>query len=236
MKSRIVIIAALLLSLLGGGLFSLQGSQATSVSDYCIKPVDYELLTLINNYRAANGLKPLVPDQRLGAAAEHHSMDMSLTWTWSHTLSDGTTWLQNIINHGYTSSGRGENIAWGYTSVQRTFDAWKSSSSHNAAMLNSGYGAIGLSLVINGDGDWHEEWAWTNTFGPKVEEPVVVCGQPTNTPTNTPLPPTATATLDPSIPTATPTEIPPTATATATSTPEPTATPKPCRGKGKRAC
>jgi hypothetical protein len=154
--------------------------------------------------------------QTLGAAAEHHALDMAATGNHTHTLSDGTTWLQNIINHGYTLSGRGENLAWGYTSAQRTFDAWKSSPGHNANMLNSGYGAIGLSLVINGEGDWHEEWAWANTFGPSVVEPVVTCGGT--------VPPTATAAA--------------TVQATATTVPVPTATPteKPCKNDRSKHC
>jgi uncharacterized protein YkwD len=177
--------------------------QATTVAEYCLRPVDTELLTLINNYRSANGVKALVPDQRLGAAAEHHALDMALTWTFSHTQSDGTTWYQNLTNHGYTVTPRGENLAWGYTSAQRTFDAWKGSPGHNANMLNASYGAIGLSLVINGEGDSHEEWAWANTFGPYVVEPVVTCGggvtptvvaTSTPRPTNTPAPVTPTAT------------------------------------------
>jgi len=181
-------------------------TKATDVSGYCVRSADTQMLGLINTWRAQNGLKALAMDQRLGAAAEHHSWDMATTLTLSHTLSDGTTWLQNIINHGYTLTGRGENIAWGWWTAQDAFDFWKGSPSHNSNMLNSGYGAIGLSMVY--DPNEPNGYFWTTTFGPSVMEAAKMCGVE-NTPTATPAP----------------TILPPPATVF----PSPTPTPRPCK-------
>jgi uncharacterized protein YkwD len=221
---------SLLLLIVFGGLSayafsetSLQPAQATSTSEFCTESVDSQLLSLINNYRQSKGIAPLAASQALGAAAEHHAWDMELTGTYSHTMSDGTTWSQNISNHGYTYTGRGENIAWGYTSAQATFDAWKSSSGHNAAMLNSGYRAIGLGTVINTAGG-HTGYNWVNTFGSTVDGAARACS---GTAVPTPTSPLATATKAPA--TATPTTAASTSTAvapTATNAPA-TATPVP---------
>jgi uncharacterized protein YkwD len=226
MKAKALILAVVLLALLpmatfAGKAWNRGGSSPRfiTVEEYCTDATELELLGLINDYRAANGLHALAADQRLGAAAEHHSWDMALTATYSHTLSDGTTWSQNISNHGYTSFGRGENIAWGYTSVEAVFNAWKSSSGHNANMLNSNYRAIGVSLVIDITEPEHtNDWSWTNTFGSALEVPAVVCNsEPTVTP-------------DPNV---TPSA---TNTPASTATPAPTKTPKPCKWGSSWKC
>jgi cell division septation protein DedD len=238
----------LIILLIALALLPLSGGQATTVADYCLRPLDSELLVLINQHRVANGRVPLQADQRAGAAAEHHSLDMATHSYFSHTLSDGTTWSQNMTNHGYTATGRAENIALGYTTAQSVFNAWKASSGHNTNMLRSDFRAIGLSMIAVGTGN---EWYWTNTFGTVLMEPARSCGGPTSTPSPTRTPtlvptatntPTPTPTPDPSVPTntplptntptMTPSPVPPTATATLT----PIATPKPCRGNGRRAC
>lgn len=197
---------------------SARGTDATSVSDYCAAPIDQEFLGLINKYRAQNGAGPLAMSQTLGAAAEHHALDMAATGTLAHTLSDGTDWLQNIINHGYPFGYRSENIAWGYGSAQAVFDAWKASSGHNATMLNRGFGAIGISRVYNANSRYG--YFWVTTFGSQLDTAAVTCSDSAK-PTATSVPatatptkaaPTATATKVPA--TATPTKVPPTATPT----------------------
>src|SRR5262245_28353324 len=62
-----------------------------ATADYCAESEKQAFLTLINSYRAQNGVGALAMSQTLGAAAEHHSVDMAATNSGSHTLSDGTT-------------------------------------------------------------------------------------------------------------------------------------------------
>src|SRR5262249_48559338 len=153
-----------------------------------------------------NGLGALAMSQTLGAAAEHHSIDMAATNAGSHTLSDGTTWLQNIANHGYTySTYLGENIAAGFSTASSVFNAWKNSAGHNANMLNANYKAIGIGR------DPTYGLYWTTDFGGVVDGAAVLCGQPvgppptstpTTAPTSTPAPPPTNT------PTNTPTSTP----------------------------
>lgn len=211
MITRIIVLAGLLLCL----LLPLSG-RASTVAEYCVRPEDWQMLALINDYRAEHGRGALQMSQTLGAAAEHHALDMAATGNHTHTLSDGTSWLQNIINHDYPYDIRSENIAWGFGgSPQAVFDAWKASDSHNSAMLYSVFGAIGIARRYSPSGYPN----WVTTFGSRLDQNAVSCGSgatatvaPTSTPQATATPkPTATA-----MPTATATTIP-----TATATPRP---------------
>src|SRR5215213_3338323 len=93
---------------------------------YCADTEEFELLSEINDYRAANGLPSLTLSATLGAAADHHSESMASFnyFDASHDLhfeganQDQTvTWQQNIANFGYpdnTHTSRAENLAAGY--------------------------------------------------------------------------------------------------------------------------
>lgn len=138
--------------------------SAVSASGYCPDTQEKEFLTRINNYRAANGLAPVKLSAKLGAAAEHHSLDMANKNYFSHTLSNGTTWSQNIVNHGYTyNTYRAENIAAGYQSASAVYSAWKASSTHRANMLDPNLKAIGIGRGYNVNSTY--DWYWTTTFG-----------------------------------------------------------------------
>jgi uncharacterized protein YkwD len=141
-----------------------QLSENTSVSGYCPVGEELTLLTLINNYRKANGRSSLRISRTLGAAAEHHSVDMAKSNYFSHTLANGTSWSTNIKNHGYTaSSSIGENIAAGHTTAKDTFTQWRNSSGHNANMLSSTYRAIGIGRAYQSSSKY--DFYWTTTFG-----------------------------------------------------------------------
>jgi hypothetical protein len=190
--------------------------QATTSDEYCLDDECARLLSIINQYRRDNGLGPLAISQTLGAAAQHHSLDMATTRTLSHTLSDGTTWSQNIVNHGYPYSGRGENIAWGLTTAEQAFGWWKNSPSHDANMLYPSFTVAGIARVMDTSGNAF----WTNTFASRMDIPGVACSGVSPTPVVTVV---STATR---IPTVTP-------TVGASSTPVPTATRKPCKNMGR---
>jgi uncharacterized protein YkwD len=221
---RMIVALLTMVALLGSATSTLAGPlpttrsiqpSFTAASDYCAEPEELAFLTLINNYRAQYELKPLVLTQTLGAASEHHSVDMATNNYFSHILFDGTTWSDNMTNHGYTyETPRGENIAAGYTTASAVFDAWKASPGHNAAMLSSSYNAIGIGFAINLTAKYR--WYWTTDFGGYVDAGARTCAGGI---TPTPLPtvaPSATATR-----TATNT---PAAQPTATNTPQPTPT------------
>ncbi len=120
-------------------------------------------LGLINGYRADYGLAPLAPEASLTAAAEYHSLDMGTSGYFSHTLSDGTTAGENLVNHGYLGGTWGENIVAGMESAYDAFVAWQNSPGHNANMLREDFGTIGIGRAyVEGS---PASWYWTTTFG-----------------------------------------------------------------------
>jgi uncharacterized protein YkwD len=191
------------------GAFVLTASNADA-SGYCMDGDEQAVLQLINNYRAQNGLGQLVAVQVLGAAADYHSFDMATNNYFSHTLSSGISWSQNMTNFGYPTGGwRGENIAAGYPTPQSVFDGWRASPGHNATMLDPSAKAIGVGFAYNANSGFGSYW--TTDFGDIITSAAVLCG-------GNPIP---TATSTPSS-TNTPTPQP-----TATQAPLPTSTPAP---------
>ncbi len=200
-------------------------------ADPAIDSEEAQFLVLINNYRAQNGVGPLVLQPELDASADWLSTDMAAKDYFSHTDSLGRSPSQRAAAFGYPSSV-GENAACGFTTAQDVFAAWKNSSGHNANMLYASYKVIGIgrafaaSTTCGGLPGSFPAWFWTTDFG------LVVQGS-TSTPGPTPAPsptligtPAATATPTPTASTTSPTPAP-TATSTAAPTGTPTATPAP---------
>ncbi len=142
-----------------------------SVEGYRVSGEECRFLYLINQYRYKNGLGGLRLTQTLGASAEHHSVDMAKNNVFSHTLSTGVSWSDNMRNHGYTyNTWRGENIAAGNYSADKTFLQWKNSPGHNANMLSSNFKAIGIGQVSNAASKY--KYYWTTNFGGYVDRGV----------------------------------------------------------------
>ncbi len=158
-----------------GSTTEVTSSTHTTASSWKAEPEECAFLTLINQYRVDNGLSALTISKTLSAAAEDHSIDMGKNNYFSHTLADGTTWSQNIANHGYPSNtSRAENIAAGRESAAGVFDQWKNSPGHNANMLSSTYKAIGIGRAQKSGSRY--TWYWTNTFGSKVDQAYTCSG------------------------------------------------------------
>ncbi len=137
--------------------------QAGADAGYNPDSEELAFLGLINDYRIGLGLEPLALNPELGAAAEFHSVDMATKDYFSHTLEDGTTWAENIINHGYEIYPLGENIAAGNDSAAEAFEQWRNSPEHDVNMRNPDYHAIGIGRAYGEDSRYG--WYWTTTFG-----------------------------------------------------------------------
>lgn len=158
----------------------------------CIDTEEAAFLTLINQYRAQNGLGPLALSGKLSAAANFHSWEMAEYNYFSHTLRNGVTWSQNITNFGYTANTyKAENIAAGYETAALVFNTWKNSAGHNANMLSPNYTVIGIGRSYDVDATYR--WYWTNTFGGQAlsGDGTAACGSnpgPSPTPAPSPSP------------------------------------------------
>ncbi|BEL03555.1 hypothetical protein Q0Z83_017460 [Actinoplanes sichuanensis] len=119
-----------------------------------------QVITLTNAQRTANGCTAARTDDRLTTAARAHSTDMVTNGFFSHTGSDGSTFVTRANRAGYTAPS-GENIAYGYRTPQEVVTGWMNSPGHRANILNCQSIAIGVGLVTKADGTAY----WTQVFG-----------------------------------------------------------------------
>lgn len=158
---------------------------------------EQEFLGLINQYRQANGLGTLLISDVVSDAAEKHDKDMGTYAFFDHTTKNSDyfpvgslPWdRMAICGYGYNTS-KGENIAAGYATAAAVFAAWKSSSGHNANMLNDSFKVIGISMdTVSGSpyGTY-----WTTDFGGFVDSSAHDLGGGTTTTTSAPATTTTT--------------------------------------------
>jgi uncharacterized protein YkwD len=126
-------------------------------------------VTLINNYRAANGLGSLILSVTITNAAEWMAKDMAEKNYFSHTDSLNRDPFQRMAAFGYPQQGyRGENIAAGNALASATFDQWKNSPGHNANMLNANFRIMGIARYYVAGSTYR--WYWVNNFGSVINQ------------------------------------------------------------------
>ncbi|MCS0603847.1 CAP domain-containing protein [Streptomyces sp. LP11] len=116
------------------------------------------IVQLVNAERAKAGCQDLTLDAKLTKAAQAHSADMAAHQNMSHTGSDGSDPGDRITAAGYTWSGYGENVAYGYSTAEQVMAGWMSSPGHRANILNCGFQEIGVGLA-------QPNSYWTQDFG-----------------------------------------------------------------------
>jgi len=124
-----------------------------------------DLVSLINAYRAANGLQQVSPNGALSAAAAWMAGDMAAKGYIGHVSSDGRSPTQRMSAFGYpaTSMYIGEDLGAGYGAASAVLGGWQASAAHNAVLLNPNYNAIGVGLVYNASSTY--KWYWAADFG-----------------------------------------------------------------------
>ena len=116
---------------------------------------DYEtqILALINQARAENGLPALTLQTQLSAAAYNHSTDMACNDFMDHTGSDGSKWSARIQAQGYAASYSSENIYAGSPdfggNAAGAFDWWMHSDIHRKNILSNKISSIGIGAAYN---------------------------------------------------------------------------------------
>ena len=116
-----------------------------------------EVVRLVNEARAKNGLKALTYDWELSRVARIKSQDMKDNKYFSHTSPVYGSPFQMMKNFGIKCRSAGENIAKGQKSPQAVVNAWMNSSGHRANILNSSFTHIGVGYVASGN-------YWTQMF------------------------------------------------------------------------
>ena len=121
-------------------------------------------LRMINDYRVANGLTPLVASPGLSSSARWMSIDMAQKNYFSHTDSLGRDPFTRMKAFGYTyNTWLGENLAAGYADAASTFNQFRGSPAHNDNMLNPNFQVIGIARATNSSSLYRTYW--TTDFG-----------------------------------------------------------------------
>lgn len=125
--------------------------------DSTVTNYEQEVIRLVNEIRAENGLKALTHDWELSRVARYKSQDMKDNKYFSHTSPVYGSPFQMIRNFGISFRSAGENIAKGYASPQAVVNGWMNSSGHRANILNANFTHIGVGYVSGGN-------YWTQMF------------------------------------------------------------------------
>lgn len=116
-----------------------------------------EVIRLVNEIRAENGLKTLSANWELSRVARYKSEDMVRNRYFSHTSPTYGTPFQMIRAFGLSYRSAGENIAYGQRTPAAAVEAWMNSSGHRANILNASYTQIGVGYCASGH-------YWTQMF------------------------------------------------------------------------
>ena len=125
--------------------------------DKSVTAFENEVIRLVNEARAANGLQPLTANWELSRVARYKSQDMADNRYFSHTSPTYGTPFQMIKAFGLSFRTAGENIAYGQRTPQAVMNGWMNSSGHRANILNASYTQIGVGYVADGH-------YWTQMF------------------------------------------------------------------------
>ncbi len=124
------------------------------------RAMEQEVLKLVNQARAENGLNPLSWADDLADIARAHSADMIERGFFSHTNPDGQSPFDRIKNNGISYRAAAENIAYGQPDAEAVMNSWMNSAGHRANILNENLKEIGIGAVKDSNGTVY----WTQVF------------------------------------------------------------------------
>lgn len=117
-----------------------------------------QIVELVNEARAENGLAPVTLKEDVSEAAQVRTMEIQTSF--SHTRPNGSHFSTALKEAGVNYRGAGENIAWGQPSPEEVMDAWMNSAGHRANILNASFTSIGVGHYQNSNGVNY----WTQLF------------------------------------------------------------------------
>jgi uncharacterized YkwD family protein/spore coat assembly protein SafA len=127
-------------------------TQVATVQRY-----EQEVIRLVNEIRAENGLPALTYNWELSRVARYKSQDMKDNRYFSHTSPVYGSPFEMMRSFGIAYRSAGENIARGYATPQAVVNGWMNSSGHRANILNASFTQIGVGYVAAGN-------YWTQMF------------------------------------------------------------------------
>ena len=119
--------------------------------------MSYEVVKLVNEQRAMNGLSPLTENYELSDLARLKCSDMAQLGYFSHTSPTYGSPFDMMNQFGFNYRAAGENIAKGQRTPEEVVEGWMNSPGHRANILNKSFTHIGVGYVASGN-------YWTQMF------------------------------------------------------------------------
>lgn len=118
-----------------------------------------EVLRLVNEERAKNGLNPLKAIVTLDQACLARANEA--TRVFAHNRPDGSYFSTVFANYGLSFSTVGENLAAGQQTPKDVVDAWMNSPEHRKNILKAEYEYMGVARVYveNDPNNCYDYWA-----------------------------------------------------------------------------
>lgn len=135
--------------------------RAFRISRADAQRIPFTALDAVNALRTEAGLTPVELDNRLTAAAETHSRDMSLQNRPWHFGSDGSTPIDRARRAGFEGRLLGETISETYESELETIVAWGRDRGPRRVMLDPAARLMGFGFFQEPNG---KIW-WTLNMG-----------------------------------------------------------------------
>lgn len=120
------------------------------------------VLRLMNEYRAAEGLGTLRLDERVVTAANDRMRHMEEEAYWAHESPNGVTPFTWLRVRAYEFQLAGENLASGFETARLLVQSWMESPGHRANIMEPEYQDCGIAII---DG---------STQGPAIGKSIVV--------------------------------------------------------------
>lgn len=119
-------------------------------NDNTLEKQEQQLLSLINQQRKKEGVKPLKLDESLMKIARLKAEDMASNNYFSHTSSKYGSPFDMLEDYKIKYKTAGENIA-GSADVEKTLKAWMKTDAHKKNILNKNYNYTGIGIAISKD-------------------------------------------------------------------------------------
>lgn len=132
-------------------------TQQPAAVDASISSIEQQVLTLTNQERAKEGLKPLATDSALMDSARAKSSDMSNNNYFSHTSPTLGSPFDQMKAKGIQYKAAAENIAMGQRTAAEVVKGWMESPGHRANIMNGNFTHIGIGYDAQGH-------YWTQQF------------------------------------------------------------------------
>ena len=118
-----------------------------TVYGYWDTACEQEILELLNNYRASQGLKPVSTTRSMIETAHTRAKEIAYSYRHNHSRPTNDRWRTAYPEDDFC----GENIASGQADAQEVTTGWIESPDHNENMVNERFRTIGIGVFVRVD-------------------------------------------------------------------------------------